>query len=321
MVAIAKEYSMDLPGGDLEEFRHLVQITTEDEPTSTVFLSKFKTLREFYRSPEIIQRVAYEAVADAAEDQVVYLELRFTPMALARSEGYSLAEVTNWVLDATHQAARDTGIDVGLILSMNRHESVELGQQVVDLAISHCYDGVVAVDLAGAEDKFSGAPFADVFQKAREAGLNLTIHAGEWAGPPSVEEAIDVLGAARVGHGVRVIQDVNLVRRVRDQQIALEVCLTSNLQSGVVPDFDHHPIRQLYEAGVLTTLNTDDPSICAINLTDEYVTAMEKTGLSLDDVKQHIINAAEAAFLPDDARKALVNRLTKELLIDDPEAL
>jgi adenosine deaminase len=196
---------------------------------------------------------------------------------------------------------------------MNRHESVELGEEMVDIAIERRDQGVVGVDLAGAEDKFPGTPFAPVFEKAQAAGLNVTIHAGEWAGPDSVREAIEVLGAKRLGHGVRIIQDSDMVRLARDRGIALEVCLTSNWQSGVVPSLSQHPLRDLYQVGVITTINTDDPSISAINLTDEYVCAMEQLNLSLDDVKQHVVNASQVTFLPDDERALLIRRVCAAL--------
>src|SRR5688500_15231565 len=123
MTEIARDYQMDLPGHDPEAFRHLVQITLEDDLDSDVFLSKFKTLRLFYRSQDIIERVAYEAVADAAAENIVYMELRFTPIALARLQNFALADVTDWVIAATERAGKDYGIDVRLIVSMNRHES------------------------------------------------------------------------------------------------------------------------------------------------------------------------------------------------------
>ncbi len=309
MAEIASEYHLDLPGYDIEDFRHMVQITAEDKPDAVVFLSKFKTLRHFYRSPEIIDRIAYEAVADAAEENIVYFEMRFTPIALAREGHFPLPDVADWVIKATKRAAQDFGIDVRLIINMNRHESVELGEKCVDIAIKRMADGVVGVDLGGAENRFPGEPFAPVFRRAREAGLMVTIHAGEWAGPESVREAIDKLGAMRLGHGVRIVQDKELMEFAKDHKIPLEVCLTSNYQSGVAPSLDQHPLRELYEAGLATTINTDDPSVSAINLTDEFVVAMEHLKFNLDILREHVMNAAEAAFLPPDEKKQLVSRL------------
>ena len=314
MAEIAQEYQLELPGYKIDQFRHLVQVMPSDRSTATAFLSKFKTLRHFYRSREIIDRIAYEAVADAASENITYLELRFTPIALAREGRFSLGEVTDWVISAVKRAEHDYPlITVRLLISMNRHESVDLGEKCVDVAIPRMERGVAGVDLAGAEDRFPGAPFAPVFRRAREAGLSVTIHAGEWAGPESVREAITTLRAMRLGHGVRAVQDKALLAELRDKQIAFEVCLTSNRQSGVTPKLDQHPLRELYRAGELTTINTDDPSLSGINLTDEYVVAIDQLGFTLDDVKQHILNAARASFLAPKDREALVERLTAEL--------
>jgi adenosine deaminase len=313
MAEIARLYQMALPDYEIDGFRHLVQMMPDDEPSADRFISKFEPLRKFYRSPEIIDRVTYEAVADAAADHVVYLELRFTPIALAREKGFPLHEVADWVIAAVRRAERDFGIDVSLIIMPNRHESVELAAEMIDIAIGRMDQGVVAVDLGGAENRFSGKPFAHLFAKAREAGLKVTVHAGEWAGPPSIRDAIDLLGATRLGHGVRVIEDATMMAEARERGIAFEVCPTSNLQSGVTPSLEQHPLRVLYQEGLLTTLNTDDPSVCGINLTDEMVVAVQHMGFSLDDIKQHILNAARVSFLPPDKKESLVNRLMAEL--------
>jgi adenosine deaminase len=319
MAEIARDFKINLPGYEIKDFRHLVQMTEDDETTEAAFLSKFINLRQLYRSREIIERVAYEAVEDAAKENITYLELRFTPIALARKENFPLADVTDWVIAATKRAALDHKVGLGLIISMNRHESIEIGDEMTDIAIERKEAGILAVDLCGAEAKFSGAPFAPVFHKARSAGLNVTIHAGEWAGIESVREAIDLLGATRLGHGVRIIQDSDMVRIARDRGIALEICPTSNWQSGVVSSIAQHPLKDLYQVGILTTINTDDPSISAINLTDEYVRVMENLKLTVDDIKQHIINAARASFLPELERIALVSRLKEELGMVDAQ--
>jgi adenosine deaminase len=309
MSEIAQQYQLDLPGYGIEDFRHLIQITQADKSNAVAFLSKFKALRHFYRSPEVIDRITYEAVADAVAEKIVYLELRFTPIALAREGRFALEDVADWVIGAVKRAQQDFDIMVRLLVSMNRHESVELGEKCLDIAIAHMGEGVVGVDLAGAENKFPGAPFAPIFSRARAAGLSVTIHAGEWAGPESVREATDRLGAMRLGHGVRIIQDPELIKIARDRQIAFEVCMTSNFQSGVSPSLDRHPLRELYQHGLLTTINTDDPSVSAINLTDELVIAMDHLDFSLDDIKQNILNSAQAAFLIPQDREKLVSRL------------
>lgn len=309
MAAIAEECGVDLPGADVEQFRHRVQVMPGDPRSADVFISKFGTLRQFYRSPEIIERVAYEAVADAAADNVVYLELLFTPAALARQMDFALEDVAGWVIDAVDRARADFNIDVRLLVTINRHESVELGERQVNVAIANCERGVVGVNLAGAENYHAGAPFAGVFRRARAAGLHTAIHAGEWAGPESIVEAMDVLGAERLSHGVRVLESDEVVAEALARGITFEVCPTSNVQSGVAPSYEAHPLGAMVRAGLRTTINTDDPSVSGIDLTDEVAHAAEEMGLSLPDLRQCLLNAARAAFLPDVERGALVARI------------
>lgn len=313
LAEIALDHNLGLPGDDVELLRPMVQITPGDRPHSAVFLSKFSTLRQFYRSPEIIRRLAHEAIADAAADNIVYMELRFTPLALANEEGFGLEDVTDWVIDATQRAQQDFDIQVRLILSMNRNESVKIGERVVDIAISCMSRGVVGVDLAGDEVNYAARPFGRAFYRAREAGLGVTIHAGEWAGPENVRDAIEHASAERLGHGVRIIEDPGAVQLALERGTVLEVCVTSNVQSGVVREYSQHPLRDLYQLGLRTTINTDDPGVSAITLTDEMVIAVERLGMSLDDVKQQTLTAARAAFLPPLERDELVSKLTRQL--------
>ena len=311
LVDIARDYRLDLPGYTVDHIRRLVQMMPDDERKADIFISKFDTLRTFYRSPEIISRIAYEVVADAAADNIIYLELRFTPVALARQMAFSFAEVTSWVIDAVTRAEADFGIDVRLLVSMNRHESVELGERFVDIAVENMGRGVVGLDLAGAENRFPGAPFESVFRNARQAGLSITAHAAEWAGPQSAVEAVEKLGAVRLGHGVRVVEDPRVVAFLRDRGIAFEVCPTSNVQTGVCPSLADHPLRDMYDMGLLTTINTDDPSISGISLTDEYVGAVKYLGFTLGDLRQHLLNAARVAFISPLERERLINRVER----------
>jgi len=169
------------------------------------------------------------------------------------------------------------------------------------------------MDLAGNEAEFKSEPFYGVFKEARQAGLHMTIHAGEWGPAANVKEAIEVLGAERIGHGVRVLEDDQVVALAKDRNTAFEVCVTSNYQTGVVPALEAHPLGAMLKAGLNVTINTDDPSISRITLSQEYHTVCESLGLSMDTLKERIVAAARAAFLSDDERDQLVKQLTKEL--------
>ena len=307
----AQKYSMPLPASP--ELAALVQVLPEDPPTSVNFLSKFQVLRTFYRSPELIQRFAYEAVADAAEDGVRYLELRFTPVALSRVQGYDLGEVINWVTDSVAQASRDYSIRTGLIASINRHESLDLAVEVTHLVMQHMAQGIVGIDLAGNESDFSADPFAGILREAQSAGLHLCIHAGEWNGPQNVIQAIETLKADRIGHGIRIMEDPGAVALAKSSDIPFEVCITSNYQSGVIPSLQDHPIRRMLAAGINVTINTDDPAIEQTTLSQEYHLFCEVLGASHAELAQRILAAAKAAFLPDAEREALVRQLQREM--------
>ena len=312
MLDIARRHGITIPA-DIMRLSSLVQMQEQENYSFQNFLSKFNTLRLFYRSPEVIHRITHEAIEDAAKDNVRYMELRFTPVALSRAERFPLGDVMDWVISSAREAAKQFGVTVRLIASVNRHESHELAEQVAWLTAEKKSRGLVAMDLAGNEAEFKSEPFYGVFKEARQAGLHITIHAGEWGPASNVREAIEELGAERIGHGVRVLEDGDIVALAREHNTAFEVCVTSNFQSGVVPALDAHPIKAMLETGLNVTINTDDPSISRITLSNEYQIICDDLGLSLDTLKQRILAAAQVAFLPDDGRQALAKQLTREL--------
>jgi adenosine deaminase len=293
----------------------LVQVGPTDKYTSENFLSKFQTLRLFYRSPEIIDRITRETIADAAADNVRYLELRFTPVALSRAENFPLAEVMDWVVSAAQEAEQQYQVKTRLIVSVNRQESLEQAAEVVRLAADRRDKGIVGFDLAGNEAEHTGLPFAGLFKEARQMGLHITIHAGEWSGAQNVRMAIQDLEAERIGHGVRVLEDPEVIMLARERSIPFEVCITSNLQSGVIPPTTVHPLPRMLSLGLNATLNTDDPSISQITLGNEYEYACENLGLSLETLNNRILTAAHAAFLPAIEKDQLVKALQAELTV------
>src|SRR5215510_2663171 len=285
MVDVAQQHGIEIPK-DVLRLSTLVQVQEEDKFTFQNFLSKFNTLRMFYRTPEVIHRVTREAIEDAAKDNIRYLELRFTPVALSRAERFPLHDVINWVTASAKEAAQKHNVIVKLIASVNRHESVDLAEQVAWLAAEHLEDGIVALDLAGSEAEYPAAPFLGIFKEAKEEGLHVTIHAGEWGPAIHVKEAIEEFEAERVGHGVRVLEDKNITALARERQTALEVCITSNYQSGVVAALDEHPLMRLMEAGLNVTINTDDPSISRITLSHEYYAVCEDQHMQQNALKK-----------------------------------
>lgn len=312
MVDIARQHGMTIPA-DVLRLSTLVQVQEEDKFTFQNFLSKFNTLRMFYRSPDVIHRITREAIEDAAKDNVRYLELRFTPVALSRAERFPLHDVIDWVIASAAETARKHNVNVKLIASVNRHESAELAEQVAWLAGERINNGLVALDLAGNEAEFPSQPFYGIFKEAKQAGLHITIHAGEWGPAAHIGEAIEELGAERIGHGVRVLEDENVAALARERGTAFEVCVTSNYQSGVVGTLEEHPLMKMFENGINVTINTDDPSISRITLSHEYYNACDALQMPQYTLKERILAAAQAGFLPDAEKEALVTQLKKDL--------
>ncbi len=314
MLDIAHQHGITVPA-DVLSLSSLVQMQEEEGFSFQNFLAKFNTLRLFYRSPEAIHRITREAIEDAARDNVKYMELRFTPVALSRAERFPLHDVIDWVIAAARQAGQELGVTVKLIASVNRHESHELAEQVAWLAAERKELGLVGMDLAGNEAEFKSEPFYGVFKEVRQAGLHVTIHAGEWGPAANVREAIENLGAERIGHGVRVLEDGYVTQMAKERGTAFEVCVTSNFQSGVVPSLDSHPLARMLDQGLNVTVNTDDPSISRITLSHEYHVVCDDLGVPLDQLKQRILAAAQAAFLPEKEREALVARFKQDLVL------
>ncbi len=312
MLEIARQHGITVPA-DVLHLSNLVQVHEEEGFSFQNFLAKFNTLRLFYRSPEAIHRITHEAIEDAARDNVKYMELRFTPVALSRAERFPLHDVIDWVIAAAQDAGRKLGVVVKLIASVNRHESHELAEQVAWLAAERKEHGLVGMDLAGNEAEFKSEPFYGVFKEVRQAGLHVTIHAGEWGPAANVREAIENLGAERIGHGVRVLEDGYVTQLARERGTAFEVCVTSNFQSGVVPALNSHPLTRMLDQGLNVTVNTDDPSISRITLSHEYHVVCEDLGVPLDKLKQRILAAAQVSFLPEQERQELVAKFKQDL--------
>jgi adenosine deaminase len=169
------------------------------------------------------------------------------------------------------------------------------------------------LDIAGNEVEFPAEPFAPIFREAKESGLKITVHAGEWGGAENVREAIEVLGADRIGHGVRVLEDQDVVALAKERGTVFEVCVTSNYQSGVTPSLEAHPLRAMIDAGLTTTINTDDPSISRISLSGEYQMIHDQLGFPIDLLKELTVNAVNATFLPEAEREKLMKKFKKDL--------
>lgn len=260
-------------------------------------------LRSCLRRPEDFERVAREFCEDEVAQGTHYAEVTFT----AASHGERLGEpdmpLTS-VLKGLSAGAAEHGLAWRVILDHSRRRSVERARHTLDLARRHAPDGVIGIGVAG-EERYPLAPFAEIFDEAEEAGLHLIHHAGEDAGPDSIREALDLGHAERIGHGIRILEDVALVAEVRERGIALEVCPSSNVVLGLVPSFEEHPLPRLIDAGLVVTLNTDVPSVTGTTLTDEFLLARDAFAyddLALADLARASV---DASFAPADLKRAI----------------
>lgn len=256
------------------------------------------------------RRVAYENVEDALSEGIDYIELRYSPWFMAESHGMNPAEVMEACADGVRAAERDTGVRVNIIGILSRTYGVETCMKELDAILAH-RDHIVAVDLAGDEHRYPAHLFKEHFKRVRDAGLQVSVHAGEADGPQSVWSAIRDLGATRIGHGFRAIEDSALVDYLAKHGVGLEICPTSNLHTSTVENYALHPIKALADRGVKFCLNTDDPGISAIDIKHEYEVAAPATGLSREQIHQSQRDGLDMAFLSEEEKTALQGKVAQ----------
>ncbi len=307
---LGQQHGLPLPAWDLEGLRPHVQVTASNPgnralPGVMAFIAKFRWMIGVLADYDACRRVAYENVEDAKREGLDYVELRFSPWFMAEPHHLDPAGVVEAVADGAEAGARDFHLPVKLIGIISRTYGPQVGWQELNALLSQ-RDRIVALDLAGDEAHWPGELFVAHFRRARDAGWQITVHAGEAAGPESIWQAVRELGATRLGHAVAAANDPALLDYLAEQRIGIESSLTSNVQTSTVPDYAAHPIRHFVEHGLLVTLNTDDPGISAITLRHEYEVAAPAAGLNPDQIRQVQRNALAVAFLSDEERAALL---------------
>ncbi|ORT51684.1 adenosine deaminase [Vibrio sp. qd031] len=299
---LASKFGIKLPANDLEGLRPHVQIV-ENEPSLVAFLQKLDWGVAVLGDLDAVYRVAYENVEDALQAKIDYAELRFSPYYMAMKHNLPVQGVVEAVIDGVAAGSRDFGVKTNLIGIMSRTFGVEACTQELD-ALLACKERLIAIDLAGDEIGQPGEQFVEHFKRVRDAYLNVTVHAGEAAGAASMWQAIQELGATRIGHGVKAFEDDSLVDYLAQHRIGIESCLTSNIQTSTVESLASHPIKRFLERDVLATLNTDDPAVEGIDLPYEYQVAAPQI-LTQQQIEQAQHNGLAIAFLSDGDKKAL----------------
>ena len=302
---LCRRHGLELPAWTVEGLRPHVQIL-EREPSLVHFIAKFELLRRAMVDYDAVRRIVRENLEDAAREGIDYIELRFSPYFMAETHGLDPFGVVDAVCDALEEGRGTIPVKAKLIGIIARNYGPEIGRTELAAAIRGRDRGVVALDLAGDEAGYPGELFVRHFQEAREAGLHTIAHAGEAAGAESVRQAVLGLGAERIGHGIRSIEDPAVLDLLAERGIPLEVCPTSNLHTSTVRDYRSHPLPALLRRGIRCTLNTDDPSISGLDLAHEYRVASEELGLSAAEIRRMRETAVEAAFLTPGERAELL---------------
>ena len=306
VVELAEEKGVELPAYDVEGLRPHVVVKGKAAGLMD-FIGRMETLTAVLTDLDACRRVAYENVEDALREGIDYVELRFSPWFMAKANGLDPEGLVEAVADGVIAGERDTGVRAQIIGIMSRTYDTETCHQELDALLAH-RDHLAAIDLAGDEEKFPARLFREHFRRAREAGLSVTVHAGEVEGPYSVWEAIRELGASRIGHGIHSIEDPELVEYLVEHRIGLEVNITSNIQIGMVDDYAGHPVKEILERGIVANLNTDDPAISGIDLHHEYEVAAPRAGLTPEQTRLAQANALEMAFLSEEEKQALLKK-------------
>ncbi|GAA2341998.1 adenosine deaminase [Saccharopolyspora halophila] len=312
-----------LPTSGVRDIRRWFAAATEAGSLEE-YLERFAHTVGVMQTADAISRVAAECAEDLAADGVVYAEVRYAP-ELSTQQGLSLDEVVESILDGFRRGAaraREAGnrIRIGVLLCAMRQE--HRAAEIAELTVKHRDAGVVGFDIAGPEAGFPPTRSLEAFEYLRRENCHFTIHAGEGFGLPSIWESIQWCGAARLGHGVRIVDDIDiaadgtarlgrLASFVRDRRIPLEMCPRSNVHTGTVPSVAEHPIALLRRLNFRVTVNTDNRLMSQTSMTAELDELVDTFGYSLDDLQWFAVNAMKSAFIPFDERLALINEVIK----------
>lgn len=318
IVELAKDLKVELPTYSHVDLREHIQRGARGGSLS-LYLEGFAYTTSVMQTKDSLFRVAYEVLEDCMKDGLVYAELRFAPV-LHMFSGLSLDEVIKSVLRGLEAAGNNFNINWGLLICAmrDRKDSLEMAK----LAVKYRDRGVVGFDLAGEEAGNPPKDHIEAFDYCKQSNFNITIHAGEAFGVNSIWQALQHCGAHRIGHGTRLIDDMKIMNNkvekigdiagyVLDHRIPLEICLSSNIQTGAVKTIEKHPFSHFWEKNFRVFLNTDNTLMSATNMTDEYLLAVQNFDISLIDLEKITINAMKSAFIPYNQRKHLIYNVIK----------
>jgi aminodeoxyfutalosine deaminase len=306
LLALAQRNGVSLPADDLDGLRAFYRFTDFAH-----FIQVYVLVTSCLKSAADFALIAYEFGAEMARQNIHYAEVTFTPYTSVALTGLPFSEILAGLNDGRGRAADEFGVEFAWVLDIVRDDP-DSSLQVATWAAGSTEQGVVALGLGGTERGHPPEGFSAAFALAREAGLHSVPHAGEMAGPESIWGALRALGAERIGHGVRCIEDPALVAYLAEHQVPLEVCPTSNLCLGVYPSYAQHPFPELWEQGLYLTVNSDDPPMFNTDLIGEYRAVSEHMGLDAGSLEVLSLNALRASFLPSSRKEEMEAAFRRE---------
>jgi adenosine deaminase len=313
LIELAREAGKPLPSDDPDELARAM--LAEDAANLEEYLERFEITLSVLQHADALERAAYELAMDHVEENVRYLEVRYSPILHTR-EGLPLTETVEAPLRGLRRAQEETGILTGLIICGIRNMDPGTSRDLADLTVAFKGRGVVAFDLAGAEYNYPAKKHRDAFFTVINKNMATTIHAGEAYGPESIHQALHYCRANRIGHGTRLFEDPELEGYVRDFRIPVEICLTSNVQTGAVESFEAHPLRRYFDGGIVLTLCTDNRLISGTSVTQEYLRAHEYQGLTWEELVKVARMGFESAFVSWEHKQALLAEFDEEVAAD-----
>lgn len=311
IVELARQHHVELPSTDPAELRKIMHLG-QNCGSLVEYLKAFDITLRVMQTEDALYRVAYELAEDAALENVRYMEVRYSPMLHTRL-GLRLTNVVEAVLAGLRGAHDALGIESNVILCGIRNISPQSSLEMAELAVAYKGRGVVGFDLAGAEYDHPAKHHKAAFQLVRDNNINCTIHAGEAYGPESIAQALHVCGAHRIGHGCRLRENGDLLHYINDHRIPLEVCPSSNVQTGAVRDLASHPIKLYHALGLRVTVNTDNRLVTDTTVSHEFWHCHTKMRMSLTDIKAIVVAGYKSAFLPFHVKQGYLRKVTEEL--------
>jgi adenosine deaminase len=311
IVELALEQRVRLPADDPEGLRDAMGCG-RNLGSLAEYLKGFEVTLSVLQTEEALERVAFELAEDAHGENVRYMEVRYSPM-LHTQTGLKLTAVVEAVLSGLKRAQESYGIEANVIVCGIRNISPESSLHMAELAVAYKNRGVVGFDLAGAEEDFPAKHHRQAFQLVRDNNINTTIHAGEAYGPESIAQAIHVCGAHRIGHGVRLKENGDLLHYLNDHRIPLECCPSSNVQTGAVSDVSEHPLKLYFDLGLRVTVNTDNRLITDTTVSRELWLVHSRLRVPFRDIKSMILAGFKSSFRPFHEKQAVLRRVAAEL--------